>query len=132
MNIKENIDWAKNLEKSKVPITRFPYVLPIKFSTIETFTNTTYDYQHLPISIPENLNLSNEGSNNSVPYKIVALIVHPSAHYVSYLRDGNKWVCFNDSNVTSLDTLPDTAKKQVVFAVYERDNKELRSWATTA
>ncbi len=124
-------DWVETLKQSKVPITLFPYMLPIKFQLNGENGDPTFNYHHAPIPLPENLNLPNGISNASVPYKIAALIVHPSAHYVSYLKDDDKWVCFNDSKVTSLDTLPDKAKEQVVYIVYERDD-ELRSWAVTA
>lgn len=128
LNVKRDENWVENLEKTKIPITLFPYMLPIKFSTDERISDTTFNYNHAPITVPDNLKLANGISNRYVSYKIAALIVHPTAHYVSYLREGDKWICFNDSQVTLLDTFPDSAKKQIVFAVYERDEKELKAW----
>jgi ubiquitin C-terminal hydrolase len=128
----QHITFAEDFDKKKVPITQFPSSLFVRFQVQGIPSDTTYNFRHESFMAPENINLGNEISATRVPYKLVGLIVHPSGHYVSYLRDGDKWVCFDDSKVTSMDTLPDHAKTQILFAFYERDDEKLISWARTA
>lgn len=127
--ITEKTNWEENLKNFKKPITLFPYMFAIKFQSKEMWVDP--QSAHAPITVPEELNLPDGISNKTVSYKVAALLAHPPYHYVSYVQDGDKWVCFNDSTVTTLDALPEKAKEQATYLIYERMG-ELETWGSTA
>ncbi len=57
-----------------------------------------------PVSIPENLDISNERGSSS--YQLRAFVVHRGTmifgHYWAYVRIGNKWYCYNDDDVSEI------------------------------
>lgn len=118
-------DWVLTINNTR--LVYFPYRLGIRFGPKNPDANLDQDFR-TECTLKERFEF--DTGKKVIPYELVAVVFHPSYHFLSYVKDrvSGKWVCFNDSNVHEEQEIPLKLKGGAFFGIYERKEVILKSW----